>query len=308
MLTNTWQKRLTTSCGLLRRAALIVALTSCTIVAVSTIWSWLFAKPIDVATPARSVVNRALLVGTFAQDCVVRLLTATQSQQQALSSCWPQQDQVRLPTTPSAVIESPGIAAVTLQDDRADAQQWSVVISVSQRPYQSATPHNACYRLPVVYSRYGLRATLRPALVNCPGPGADVALSYPVTVAASSTVFTTVSGFISSYLTGAGGLERYVTTSSGLVSAADYRSAKVTKLVANRAVPDQQVPPDGATLHVIATVDIITSQFSPLQLDYPFALTATSGRWTVSALDLAPQLAQGGELTPVMPTTAAGTR
>lgn len=303
LLTRTWRRRLTTTGGWGRRAGMIVALFSCAVVALSTIWGWAFGTPLDVATPARSVVNRAMLVGTFGQDCVVRLLTATQSQQRGLGDCWAATAGVRLPTTPATVVDTPGIAAVTLQDDRGDAQQWSVVVSVSERPFASATPRLACYRIPVLYSRYGLRAMLRPALVNCPGPGADVALSYPVTVAASSVVFGTVNGFVSAFLTAQGSLERYVTPSAGLVPAATYRSARLVKLVAGQAVPDQQIPADGATVRVIATVDVVTGQFAPLQLDYPMTLVVSSGRWSVAALDFAPQIAPGAELVPVIPGT-----
>ena len=303
MLTQTWTNRLTTSGDLARKAATIVAFASCTIVALSTIWGWVFSKPVDVATPARSVVNRTMLVGTFASDCVVRLLTASQSQQRSLANCWPANDQTRLPTTPAAIVDTPGVSAVTLQDDRGDSQQWSVVVSVSERPYASATPRLACYRLPVLYSRYGLRATLRPALVNCPGPGADVALGYPVTVAPTSVLFSTVSGFLTSYLTAQGSLERYVTPKSGLVPAATYRSVSLAKLLSTRAVPDQDIPTDGATVHAVATVDVVTSQFAPLRLDYPITLTVTSGRWSVAGLDLAPQIAPEAELTPVLPGT-----
>ena len=303
MPTQTWTNRLTTSGGLARKAAMIVALASCTVVALSTIWGWAFGKPVDVSTPARSVVNRAMLVGTFASDCVVRLLTASQGQQRSLANCWPANDQTRLPTTPAAIVDTPGVSAVTLQDDRGDSQQWSVVVSVSERPYASATPRLAFYRLPVLYSRYGLRATLRPALVNCPGPGADVALGYPVTVAPTSVLFSTVSGFLTSYLTAQGSLERYVTPKSGLVPAATYRSVSLAKLLSTRAVPDQDIPTDGATVHAVATVDVVTSQFAPLRLDYPITLTVTSGRWSVAGLDLAPQIAPEAELTPVLPGT-----
>ena len=106
-------------------------------------------------------------------------------------------------------------------------------------------------------------------------------------------------------MTGAGGLERYVTTSSGLLPAADYRSAQVTKLLANHGPGDHDVPADGTTLHVLATVNAVTNQYAPLQLDYPIVLTVTSGRWSVSGLDYAPLLAEGAELTPVIPTAAA---
>src|ERR1700756_1412707 len=195
MLTNTWHHRLTSTGSLARRAGVITGLTSCSIVAIATIWGWITGDPIDVAGPARSAVNRTALVGSYAQDCVTRWLTATASQQQSLHDCWSLRDPIRLPTTPAAVVDSPAVSAVTLVADAGAAQQWSVVISVSERPYQSATPHTSFYRLPVVYSSYGVRATALPARINGPGPGADAPLGYPVTLAATSPVFSTVAGF-----------------------------------------------------------------------------------------------------------------
>ena len=72
--------------------------------------------------------------------------------------------------------------------------------------------------------------------------------------------------------------------------------------MANHSAPEHQAPADGTTLHVLATVNAVTNQFAPLQLDYPIVLTVTSGRWAVSGLDYAPLLADGAELTPVVPT------
>jgi hypothetical protein len=308
MLTNTWRKRLDGTSNLFRRAALAVGLTSCSVVAIATIWGWIFNDPIDIAGPARSAVNRTALIGSYAQDCVARWLTATASHQQSLHDCWSLRDQMRLPTTPAVIVSSPAVSAVTLVADTGTAQQWSVVVTVTERPFEAATPHTAYYRLPVVYSNYGVRASALPARVNGPGAGADAALGYPTALPDTSPTFATVSGFITSFLTGAGGLERYVTTDSGLLPATDYRSAQVTKLVANHTAPDQGVPADGTTLHVLATVNAVTSQFAPLQLDYPIALTVTSGRWSVSGLDYAPLLAQGAELTPVIPTATAPPR
>jgi Conjugative transposon protein TcpC len=302
MLTNTWRQRLEGTGKLFRRAGFVVGVGSCTVVAIATIWGWIVSDPIDVAGPARSAVNRTSLIGSYAQDCVTRWLTATQSHQQSLHDCWTLADPIRLPVTPAVVVSSPAVSAVTLVSDSGAAQQWSVVVAVSERPFQAATPHTAFYRLPVVYSNYGVRADALPARVNGPGAGADAPLGYPTALVDTSPPFTTVKGFITSFLTGAGGLERYVTTDSGLLPAADYRSAQVTKLLANRSAPENDVPADGTTLHVLATVNALTSQFAPLQLDYPIVLTVTSGRWTVSALDYAPLLAEGAELTPVIPT------
>lgn len=308
MLTNTWRKRLDGTHTALRRAGLIVGLTACSVVAISTIWGWIFDAPIDVAGPARSAVNRTALVGSYAQDCVTRWLTATASHQQVLHDCWSLRDPIKLPTTPALIVTSPAVSAVTLVNDAGTTQQWSVVVTVNERAFEGASPRTAYYRLPVVYSNYGLRASALPARVNGPGAGADAPLGYPTTVADTSPAFATVSGFITSFLTGAGGLERYVTTSSGLLPAADYRSAQVTKLLANHSPGDTGVPAEGTTVHVLATVNAITSQYAPLQLDYPIVLTVTSGRWSVSGLDYAPLLAEGAELTPVIPTAAAAPR
>lgn len=304
MLTNTWRKRLDGADNLFRRAAFVVGVGSCSVVAIATIWGWIFNDPIDVAGPARSAINRTALIGSYAQDCVTRWLTATQSHQQSLHDCWSLRDPIRLPTTPAVVVSSPAVSAVTLVSDTGAAQQWSVVVAVCERPFEAATPHAAFYRLPVVYSNYGVRASALPARVNGPGAGADAPLGYPTALADTSPAFITVSGFITNFLTGTGGLERYVTTDSGLLPAADYRSAQVTKLLANHAAPDHEVPANGTTLHVLATVNAVTSQFAPLQLDYPIVLTVTSGRWTVSALDYAPLLADNAEPTPVIPTVA----
>ena len=305
MLTNTWRQRLEGTHRAVRRGALIVGLASCSVVAIATIWGWIFNDPIDVAGPARSAVNRTALVGSYAQDCVTRWLTATAAHQQVLHDCWSLRDPIRLPTTPALIVTSPAVSAVTLVGDTGPAQQWSVVVSVSERAFEAATPRTAYYRLPVVYSNYGLRASALPARVNGPGAGADAPLGYPTAVADTSPAFATVSGFITSFLTGASGLERYVTTSSGLLPAADYRSAQVIKLVANHSPGDHDVPADGTTVHVLATVNAVTNQYAPLQLNYPIVLTVTSGRWSVSALDYAPLLAEGAELTPVIPTAAA---
>jgi hypothetical protein len=303
MLSNTWRKRLDASSSLFRRAGLVVGLSSCSVVALATIWGWIFNAPIDVAGPARSAVNRTALIGSYAQDCVTRWLTATASHQQALHDCWSLRDPIRLPTT-AAVVTSPTVSAVTLVSDTGDAQQWSVVIAVSERAFEAATPHTAFYRLPVIYSNYGVRASALPARVNGPGAGADLPLAYPTALPAASPAFATVNGFLTSFLTGAGGLERYVTTDSGLTAAADYRSVQVIKCQANHEVPDQAVPAEGTTVHVLATVNAVTNQFAPLQLDYPITLTVTSGRWSVKGLDHAPLLAPGAELTPIIPTTA----
>lgn len=313
MLTRTWQRRIDTSGGWLWLAVKIVGLTSCSIVAIATIWGWIFDDPIDVGGPARKEVNRAELVGNFARQCVEKALTATKSQQRSLQDCWTLKEQQPLPTNPGAVISSPGVAAVTLQDDLGNAQQWSVIISVSERAYISAPATERCYRIPVLYSSYGVRATARPGKADCAGAGADVPLGYPTTLDNRSPAFIALTGFFESYLTNAGGLDRYILPSSGLVAVPDYRSnrdggpaPRIVKLVANRSIPDDSTPADGTTVHVLATVDSVTRQYTPRREDYALTLTVVSGRWMVSGIDYAPRLAQNPELTPVVAPSTTG--
>ena len=140
MLTNTWRTRLDHTGTLIRRAGLVVGLGSCSVVAIATIWGWIFDDPIDVAGPARSAVNRTALIGSYAQDCVTRWLTATAAHQQSLHDCWSLRDPIRLPTTPAVVVSSPAVSAVTLVSDTGTTQQWSVVVAVSERSFRGRHP------------------------------------------------------------------------------------------------------------------------------------------------------------------------
>jgi hypothetical protein len=305
-LTRTWQHRISGTRAALRHGGVTVALVSCSVVAIATIWGWLFGKPIDVAGPARTAVNRTALVGSFAQDCVGLWLTATQSQRSAMHRCWTLPDPLALPTTPAMVISAPAVAAVTLVTDYGNLQEWSVVVVVNERLYEAAAPVGAYYRIPVVYSDYGLRSPALPARVDGPGPGADATLAYPVTVAADSPAYTTASGFLTAYLAGAPGLDRYVTANSGLVaSPGSYRSVTVTKMQAHDRVPAAASPIDGTTLQILVTVKAVTTQYAPTELVYPLTLRANAGRWSVAAIDQAPLIDPDADLTPVLPPTGA---
>ena len=282
MLTNTWRKRLDGTSTLLRRGALYVGLGSCSIVAIATIWGWIFNDPIDVAGPARSAVNRTALVGSYAQDCVTRWLTATAAHQQSLHDCWSLRDQMRLPTTPAVIVSSPAVSAVTLVDDTGTAQQWSVVVCVSERPFESATPHTAYYRLPVVFTNYGVRASALPARVNGPGAGADAPLGLPHRVPVGqldpkdggnlqtgNPVSATVSGFITSY---SDRRRRTRTLRHHRLRAAAHRRLPIRPAHQARGQPRRTRPPrpaNGTTLHVLATVNAVTSQFAPLAAGLP---------------------------------------
>jgi hypothetical protein len=186
-----------------------------------------------------------------------------------------------------------------------DNELYSVVVGVTERPYESAAPTRALYRIPVVFSKFGPRAVSLPARVQGPGAGADLPLAYANTLGQGDPAFQVVSGFITAYLTGAGGVERYATSDSLLTGlGAVYDSATVTALTANDAVPT--TPADGQTVRVLAQVTAMTSQYAPVQLVYPLTLQGLGGRWSVAAIDAAPAVSGVDDPVPVVSTTGQG--
>ncbi|WP_308160115.1 conjugal transfer protein [Mycolicibacterium goodii] len=270
-------------------------------------WQLLFGEREDPVTPARTVVNKAAVVGSFAQDCVSMWLTATSQDTGSLAQCFalPTND-LKLPSTPAVVITTPTIVAVTyegLAGKEADSEIYSVVVGVTERPYESAPPTRGLYRVPVLWSKYGPRAASLPARVSGPGQGADLPLSYPTTLTAADPAFQVVSGFVTAFLTGSGGLERYVTADSLLASLGQvYETATVTGLTATQPLPT--TPADGQAVRVLAQVSAVTSQYAPVQLVYPLTLRGLGGRWSVAGIDPAPAISQTDAPIPVATGTA----
>jgi Conjugative transposon protein TcpC len=319
-LTRTWQHRLTRSGGALRAAAKAIGFTACTIVALNIVWGWITDEPIDVAGPARATVNHTDYIKAYAENCISRLLTTTSDQRASLADCWTANDLQSLPTTVPVIVDYARANKVRLADSFPEAEQWQVVVEVSERPYASASPRTTYHQLSVLFSKYGLRATALPGSVNGGGGGATLPLAYPVSLPVgrpdgkggiaptSNPLSDTVSGFLTSYLTTAGGLERYVAAGSGLSPLADCASVQLTTLVATASIPDQTTPPDGTTVHVLATVNEMTAQYAPRPEQYPLALTVSSGRWTVTGIDAGPALVGGADLAPVAPAASAPLR
>lgn len=311
-LTRTWQHRLSRGGTALRRSATIIGLTACTIVALHTIWAWITDTPIDIAGPARATVNRTDYVKAYAERCLTRLLTATQDQRGALADCWNTTDLQALPTTAPVVVDFARTTKIAPTALYSQAEQWQVVIEVSGRPYPTAAPHSSYHQLSVLFTKFGLRAVGLPASVNGGGSGATLPLAYPValpvgrpdgkggTAATGNPLSDSVSGFLSSYLTAAGGLERYVSASSGLRPLADCTAVHLLTLIAGQSTPDHTTPAEGTTVHVLATVSAL-AHYAPRPEQYPLALTVTSGRWTVTGIDPGPAVQGAAEPSPLSP-------
>jgi Conjugative transposon protein TcpC len=304
MLTNTWRRRLDTGGSTIRKMLAAIAFGACTIVALSTIWGWITDEPLDVDGPARAAVNRTDYVGGYATNCVRLLLTVTEAQRSALNSCWAPEELRSLPTTPPVVVDSTVIAKIVRTATYSDVEQWQVVVRVNQRAYDSATPETTLRQVNVLFSKYGLRASGLLATVNEGGAGAtlpvgasdDKGRNRPT----GNPLSDTVTGFLNSYLTPVGGLERYVAADSGITAVSTCQRVLMTTLAATRMVdPGQQAPPDGTTVQVLATVSELTNRYAPQTEQYPLTLTLRSGSWSVTRIDPGPLLNGTAQLVPV---------
>ena len=302
-VSRTWRGRLDRSQSLVSRLGRPAVLGLAALAGLNLLWQFLFGSPVDVVGPARTVVNKAAVVSSFAQDFVSVWLTATASDVGVLTGFVAKNTgELKLPTTPAVVITAPTVVAVTLTGvagKEADAEVYSVVVGVTQRPYESASPTRALYRVPVLWSKFGPQAISLPARVGGPGPGAMLPMTYPVALSASDPAWVAAAGFMTAYLTAAGGVDRYVTADSLLTGLGGaYQSVALTSVTATDAPPT--VPADGESVRVLARVDAVTSQFAPTQLVYPLTLQGVGGRWVIAALDQAPAMSVDDDLVPVL--------
>jgi hypothetical protein len=305
-LNKVWEQRIGSTRTSAGRVGQLAVLGLAALAGLHAIWNFLFSSPPDFVGPARTVVNESALVGSFAQDFVAVWLTATSTNPGTITEfVTVKSTDLKLPSTPAVVIDAPSVVSVTFTGPAggdASTGVYSVVVGVTQRSYESAAPTRALYRVPVLYSKYGLRAISLPARIGNSGLGADTPMGYSGSVPTKDPLFVVVSGFINAYLTKAGGLDRYVTAHSRLVTLGDaYQSATVTALSAT-ATPTGP-PGDGDVVRVLARVIAITSQYAPTELVYPLTLTGVGGRWMVAAIDHAPVMSPDTRLTPIVTTS-----
>jgi hypothetical protein len=303
-----WENRLGNTRTSAGRAGQMAVLALASLAGLHVIWDFLFSTPPDLVGPARSVVNESALVSSFAQDFVSVWLTATSTNPGSITEfVTVKSTDLKLPSTSAAVIDAPSVVSVTNTGPAGDDPStgvYSVVVGVTQRPYESAAPTRALYRVPVLYSKYGLRAINLPARIGSGGSGADTRLGYGGSVAAKDPLFMVVQGFLNAYLTKVGGLDRYVTAHSRLVGLGDaYQSVTVTALSVTETPAGP--PSDGDVVRVLARVTAITSQYAPTELVYPLTLTGVGGRWMVAAIDHAPVISSETRLTPIVTTSAS---
>ncbi|MCH9736843.1 MAG: conjugal transfer protein [Actinomycetia bacterium] len=306
-MSKIWQTRIARTKTQLLNVGRPAVVVLAALAGLNLVWQTFFGVPPDLTTPSRAAVNKAAVVSAFAQDFVSVWLTATSmdtanSLEQFVDV---RHENLQLPSTPAVVINTPTVVAVTFEGtagQSADVEVWSVVVGVTQRPYESASPHRALYRVPVLWSRFGPRAATFPARIGGPGAGADLPLSYPSALGEGEPAYAVAAGFLNAYLTDAGGVERFVSADSLITSVPGaYQSVTVTEISAIVAPP--AVPAQGQRARVLVRATAVTSQYAPTNLVYPLTLKGVGGRWLVAAIDRAPAVSTDDELVPAAVAT-----
>jgi hypothetical protein len=252
----------------------------------------------DIPGISQRVGNQSDQVGAFTADFVAAWLTATTTQRAALRQfITVADDALQLPTTPAVVVSTPEVVSVIRTGTAGGADLYAATVSITERPYASADPIRAFYRVPVAMWDHQPRALTMPARVNGPGGGADIPVDYPHPLDPASPVYAVVSGFIRAYLTATGDLDRYVLADAALTAVGGYQSAIVSTAATERPVATDAAP--GTRVHVLVTVLAQNSQFATVTLAYPLRVENSGGTWMLAAIDLTPRIDHDAEATPV---------
>jgi hypothetical protein len=294
-LSRTWQQRLRHGRRVARTAGLVV-LAVCAVLGCAAGIKMFFvsAHPDDddVAEIAHRVANQRDAAGQFAADFVAAVLTTTGADDAGLQrfitvSQSAPGDRAGTSSPPPAVINTPKVWSVVPAGSAGDADLYSVTVVVQQRPYASAVPARAFYRVPVAIWRFEPRAMDWPVPISDPGPGADVKVGYEHPLPPTNPVYAVVNGFISTYLTATTGLDRYVVADSWIKPVGGYHSAVITRADTDTEIADAATP--GTQIHVRATVLAQTSQFAPITFAFPLTVENNGGTWMITTIDFIPR-------------------
>ena len=282
-LSRTWNSRLVLWRSRLRASVIVVVCTSALFGGAAGCKVFLAPDRPDIAGIAQRVGNQSDQIGAFASEFVVTWLTATATARPSLRRFITlPDDPLSLPTTPAAVVTTPQVVSVIHTGTVGDADVYAATVSVTERPYASADPVPAFYRVPVSMWNYQPRALTMPARINGPGPGADVPHRPTASpLSADSPVYAVVSGFIRDLP------DRHrrpgplrAGRRAGSPRSGGYQQRDRHDAATDRPVPDDAAP--GTRVHVLATVVAQTSQFATVTLTYPLTVENSGGTWMVA--------------------------
>jgi hypothetical protein len=259
----------------------------------------------DLTTIAYRVDNQRDAVGTRAATFVAAVLTTPPSRRDAVLHRFitlhtpdtaPAAQVVPAADPAPAAIDSPRVWSVVDTGTAGDAALYSVIVTLEQRPYASAAPTTAFYRVPMSIWHYQARPMDMPTPISDPGPGADITVGYDHALSPTSPVYAVVAGFITTYLTSTTGLDRYVVADSWITPIGGYQSVTIRSAAADEEVPDQ--PAAGDQIHVRATVLAQTSQFATVPFTFPLTIENSGGTWMIADIDPSPRITTDAGTTP----------
>jgi hypothetical protein len=304
-MSTTWQQRIHRGYRAARRAGLCVVAACAVLGSAAAVKVFALAPHPDdgdVAAIAHRIDNQRDAAGQFAADFVAAVLTTPSAKHAILQRFISMPDAQAAPAAagsapPPAVINTPKVWSVIPAGSAGEVDLYSATVVVQQRPYASAEPSRAFYRVPVSIWHFAPRAMDWPVPVSDPGPGADVKIGYEHPLSPTSPVYAVVNGFICTYLTANNGLDRYVVADSWIKPLGGYQSAIITTADTDAEIPDTPAP--GIRIHARATVIAQTPQFATINFAFPLTVENSGGTWMITTIDPIPLVAANTDTVPI---------
>ncbi|WP_326809632.1 conjugal transfer protein (plasmid) [Streptomyces sp. NBC_01186] len=233
---------------------------------------------------AQSTVRSAPDPGGYAAlfvDCWLRSAGQEGDRSRALESMAPG---VRMPEWGDEAPRVERVGAVRSQP--VGAGGWSVTVAV-----QTSSPEPRYFSVPVRSQQAGggarFTVSAAPAEVSAPKAAKQAPDPYSKSVNASSPLAGTVEDFLSSYVGGSGGAERYLAPGVSLpaVAPSPYEEVRVESVTAASGDGEGRVGKDGERVRVRAMVTARDADGGTWPLAYALRLVARDGRWEVGALE-----------------------
>ncbi|MFJ1839823.1 conjugal transfer protein [Streptomyces sp. NPDC088175] len=178
----------------------------------------------------------------------------------------------------------PGPESVSaVRSARRGAGRWAVTVAA-----QYGDGQVRYFAVPVVADESGgsFTVTGAPGVVAGPDRAGVAESPYSVTVPTSGGLASAVEEFLGAYVTGRGGVDRYLAPGVRLspVSPAPYSAVVVRKVLAVEEAAAGRVLADGTTVRVLVQVEARDGA-GRWPLAYEIVLKSRSGRWEVAALE-----------------------
>ncbi|WP_052442931.1 conjugal transfer protein [Streptacidiphilus neutrinimicus] len=147
-----------------------------------------------------------------------------------------------------------------------------------------------------------LAVVTQPAAVAAPAPAGVPQTLYPADAAAGTPLASSVSAFMTAYLTGQGDVTALLSPGARVPAPASalYGQVQVGQVAVGQPGMDAPVPADGTTCQVWVQVTATDQNGTAWPLGYALRMRARAGRWEVAALEAGPALS-----VQVAPVTSA---